>query len=180
MNSKIANLIEKLRNLRSFIVAPWRRRFYTWLVVAQAAHVKGKLKVNAKSRVNSRTTIGYNVHFNGMEIRGSGHCDIGNNFRSGANCKMLTHDHDWFYGDSLPYGQGYLKKDIRIEDNVWIGMNVIILGGVTIHEGAIIQAGSVVVRDIPPLAIAGGHPCEVFMYRPKNKYNTLKKNGAFV
>lgn len=61
----------------------------------------------------------------------------------------------------LPYDTSYVDKDVTIGDCVWLGNNIIILGGVTIGEGAIIQAGSVVCKDIPPLAIAGGHPATV-------------------
>jgi acetyltransferase-like isoleucine patch superfamily enzyme len=56
---------------------------------------------------------------------------------------------------------------------------VIILPGVTIHEGAIIQAGSVVVKDIEKCAIAGGHPAKVFKYRDIEHYEKLKKEGKF-
>ncbi len=50
---------------------------------------------------------------------------------------------------------------IVIEDNVWFGANVSVLQGVTIKEGSIIGAGSVVTKDIPPYVIAGGTPCVV-------------------
>ncbi len=49
----------------------------------------------------------------------------------------------------------------------------------TIGEGAIIQAGSVVCKDIPPLAIAGGHPAIPFKYRDKEHYENLKKEKKF-
>ena len=62
---------------------------------------------------------------------------------------------------------------------MWIGTNVIILGGVIIEEGAVIQAGSVVVNDIPACAIAGGHPAKVFKYRDKEHYLKLKQEGRF-
>lgn len=56
----------------------------------------------------------------------------------------------------LEYG-----RPVTIEDNVWIGGNVVILPGVTIGEGAVIAAGSIVNRDIPPRVVAGGNPCRV-------------------
>ena len=56
----------------------------------------------------------------------------------------------------LEYG-----RPVTIEDNVWIGGNTVILPGVTIGEGAVIAAGSIVNRDIPPRVIAGGNPCRV-------------------
>ncbi|WP_407461931.1 acyltransferase, partial [Methanobrevibacter sp.] len=70
-------------------------------------------------------------------------------------------------------------KDVVIEDNVWLGNRVIVLPGVRIGEGAIIQAGSVVVKDIPKCAIAGGHPANVFSLRDADHYEELKKEGKF-
>ena len=56
----------------------------------------------------------------------------------------------------LEYG-----RPVTIEDNVWIGGNAVILPGGTIGEGAVIAAGAVVNRDIPPRVLAGGNPCRV-------------------
>jgi galactoside O-acetyltransferase len=50
---------------------------------------------------------------------------------------------------------------IAISDKVWIGFNSIILKGITIGEGAVIGAGSVVTSDIPPYAVAAGNPAKV-------------------
>ena len=57
------------------------------------------------------------------------------------------------------------KGPITIEDGVWIGSSAVILSGVNIRRGAIIGAGSVVVDDIPPYAIAVGNPAKVIKYR---------------
>ena len=57
------------------------------------------------------------------------------------------------------------KGNIVVEDDVWIGANSIILSGVKISQGAIIAAGSVVTKDIPPYAIAGGNPAKIIKYR---------------
>ena len=54
-----------------------------------------------------------------------------------------------------------------------------VLGGVTLGEGCIIQAGSVVVSDIPDCAIAGGHPAKVFKYRDIRHYEELKLSKCF-
>ncbi len=67
-----------------------------------------------------------------------------------------------------------------IEDNVWIGARCTIVVEVTTGEGAIIQAGSVVVKDIPSCAIAGGHPAKAFSYRDKDHYFKLKKEKKFL
>jgi acetyltransferase-like isoleucine patch superfamily enzyme len=54
---------------------------------------------------------------------------------------------------------------IVIEDDVWVGARAIILKGVTIGRGAIVAAGSVVVRSVPPYAIAVGAPARVVRFR---------------
>jgi acetyltransferase-like isoleucine patch superfamily enzyme len=114
-----------------------------------------------------------------MTIVGGGWVTIGDNFHSGIECRMITQIHDYDNGDAIPYGKTYIYKDISIEDNVWLGDRVIILGGVTIGEGAIVQAGSVVVSDIPKFAIAGGHPAKVFRQRNTEHYLRLKKAKKF-
>jgi len=62
---------------------------------------------------------------------------------------------------------------------VWLGDRVLILPGVTISEGAVIQAGSVVVRDVPYCAIVGGAPAKVFKYRDIEHYEALKKESKY-
>lgn len=52
-------------------------------------------------------------------------------------------------------------KPITVERNCWLASNVIVCGGVTIGEGSVIGAGSVVTRDIPPHSFAAGNPCRV-------------------
>ena len=55
----------------------------------------------------------------------------------------------------------FIIQPVIIEDDVWIGYNATILKGVTIGKGAIIQPGSVVIRDIPPGAIVSGNPAQI-------------------
>lgn len=130
--------------------------------------------------VSKTTHLGHNVNFNGMAIVGGGKVTIGDNFHSGVECRMISQFHRYDDGNAIPYDtKEYIFRDIVIEDNVWLGDRVIILGGVTIGEGAIIQAGSVVVSDIPKYGIAGGHPAKVFKYRDSEHYEKLKADGKF-
>ena len=137
------------------------------------------LKINGVTKLSPNTMLGNNVNFNGMEIQGAGKVVIGNNFHSGPDCLMITQVHNYDHGTEIPYDSTNIVKDITIEDNVWLGARVIILGGVTIGEGAIIQAGSVVVSDIPKYGIAGGAPAKVFKYRDIEHYEKLKSEGKF-
>ena len=68
-----------------------------------------------------------------------------------------------YFGEKEP--EALTKGKIVVEDDVWIGMNSLILSGVRIGKGAIIGAGAVVAKDIPPYAIAVGNPCKVVKYR---------------
>lgn len=57
------------------------------------------------------------------------------------------------------------KGDIVVDDDVWIGYGATILSGVHIGQGAVVAAGSVVNKDVPPYAIVGGVPAKVIRYR---------------
>lgn len=167
-----------IRYIRS-VLKNLRRYCYTYMVARQANSVCKDLKVNGRSKVTKKTRLGRNVNFNGMVILGGGEVSIGDNFHSGSECLMITQNHNYDHGTAVPYDSTYIYKDITIEDNVWIGNRVIVLGGVKIGEGAIVQAGSVVVKDIPRCAIAGGHPAKVFKYRDIEHYEKLKGQGKF-
>ena len=153
---------------------------YKRKVAKSVASYQEPLRVNKKTRLTSNTHLKSNANFNGLEIAGNGTVTIGNNFHSGRGCLLITANHDYDHGDAIPYdSQRNICKSITIEDNVWLGDRVIVLGGVTIGEGAIIQAGSVVVNSIPKYAIAGGHPDKVFKQRDIRHYETLKVQGKF-
>jgi len=61
------------------------------------------------------------------------------------------------------------KGDTLIKSDAWIGMNAMIMPGVTIGEGAIIAAGSIVTKDIPPYTIVGGNPARIIKERFSEK-----------
>ena len=153
--------------------------FFTLIVKKQVSSYISPLKVNGFSLVSKNTVLGKNINFNGIRISGCGLVKIGDNFHSGKNCLMISQNHNFNYGNKIPYDNTYICKDIEIEDNVWLGDRVIVLGGVKIGEGAIIQAGSVVVSNIPKYGIAGGHPAKVFSERDVPHYEALKGQGKF-
>lgn len=138
------------------------------------------LKVNGYSVVNKNTILGDNVNFNGMTIVGNGNVYIGNNFHSGQGCYIITENHDYNHGDAIPYDSHLsIQRDTVIEDNVWLGIGVIVLPGAHISEGAIVQAGSVVAGNIEKYAIVGGHPAKKFAERDVKHYEQLKRQGKF-
>lgn len=158
-------------------------RFQGWyfkkLAVVTVGAFEEPLKVNGPTRFSKNTVLGRNTNFNGMRITGNGVVRIGDNFHSGPECLIITSFHDYDNGDAIPYGSTSIDKEVDIEDNVWLGTRVTILGGVTLGEGCIVQAGAVVVSDVPPGAIVGGSPARVFKTRDKDHYETLKAAGKF-
>lgn len=61
--------------------------------------------------------------------------------------------------------EAFGKGDIIVDDDVWIGYGATIMSGVHIGQGAVIAAGSIVTKDVPPYAIVGGVPAKVIKYR---------------
>lgn len=115
--------------------------------------------------------MGDNCYFNSIKITGDGTVTIGNHFHSGG-ILILTSNHNFAENTMI-------DDDVVIEDNVWLGQNVTILQEVKIGEGVIVQAGSVVVSDIEPCSIAGGHPAKIFKKRNEEHYFQLKKEQKF-
>ena len=65
--------------------------------------------------------------------------------------------------------EGQSKGDIVVADDVWIGNRAMIMSGVHIGQGAVIAAGAVVTKDVPPYAVVGGVPACVIKYRFSEK-----------
>lgn len=104
---------------------------------------------------------------------------IGDNVFFGPNCMLATPVHPFRYQernikykeDGTAYDDEYAKP-ITIGSNCWLASNVVVIGGVTIGEGCVIGAGSVVTRDIPANSLAAGNPCRVI--REITKENSIK------
>lgn len=170
-------MIGLLRKIK-FYLHKVKKKYYTKRVKIQAQSVGKRLIVNHKSSVTKTTIIGDYVNFNGMVVNGIGNVRIGNYFHSGVDCLIISSNHN-YKGDSIPYDREHIKKEVIIGDFVWMGSKVIILGNVKIGDGAIIQAGSVVTKDIPKYGIAGGNPAKVFMSRDKEHFEKLRSKGQF-
>jgi acetyltransferase-like isoleucine patch superfamily enzyme len=109
---------------------------------------------------NSRIFIGNGTGISGGVVHALSSIEIGSFVGIGANSKIFDND---FHSINFLERRGGVPQDIRtkavvIEDDVWIGASVIILKGVKIGKGAIIGAGSVVTKDIPPFTMWAGNP----------------------
>jgi acetyltransferase-like isoleucine patch superfamily enzyme len=82
--------------------------------------------------------------------------EIGKNCCIGEGVLLLTGSHN-IHSSRFDL----VTKSITISDNVWVATNAIILPGVTIGEGAVVAAGSVVTKDVEPWTVVGGNPARV-------------------
>lgn len=101
-------------------------------------------------------------------------CSIGNNvvIAPGIHPVSLISTHPIFFSNSGQCGDVWVDESV-VEENrrvqigadVWIGVNAIVLDGVSIGVGAIIGAGSVVTKDVPPYAVVAGAPAKLIKFR---------------
>lgn len=121
----------------------------------------------ATHRNNAKLYIGENSGFSGTTIGCAEKIEIGQGVLCGANT-VIT-DFDWHNTDPLlRHVPCISSKPIKIEDNVWIGINVIVLKGVTIGRNSVVAAGSIVTKNIPPNVIAIGQPAKPIKYVSKD------------
>ncbi len=105
-----------------------------------------------------RIDIGDKVGFNyGCYVNGFGGLTIGNRTIIGPYTMIHTANHEMDTDRPIPE-QGWNLGPVVIGEDCWIGMGVCILPGVTLGDGCVVGAGSVVTRDIEPYAIAVGNP----------------------
>lgn len=114
-------------------------------------------------RYSGKIHIGKRCAINrGCRFFASAHTDdkknivIGDHVVIGPNVTIFSAGHDPL---TMKLDDTYGR--VTIEDDVWIGGNVTILPGITIHEGAVIGVGSVVVKDVPPFTINVENPARV-------------------
>lgn len=79
----------------------------------------------------------------------SGKITIGKNVMFGPKCSLFAENHNFSDTESSIKSQGVNQKGITVEDDCWIGSNVVILDGVTIGKGSVIGAGTLVTKDVP-------------------------------
>lgn len=157
-----------------------------------------KVLENKKKRLKycgNRTQIDNNVYLNhpqnieigdyvsirsDVQLYGLGGIKIGKGSILAHGVEILSANHNYNSKDlkSLPFDERWDKRQVVVGKYVWIGANVMILPGVTIGEGAVIAAGSVVVKDVEDMAVVGGNPAKLIKYRDKEIYNQLNANDV--
>ena len=111
--------------------------------------------------------IGDHVFINyNSSLLDAGEIRIGNRVMIGPDVKIYAGNHDLHASDRFIFEHGRMEittipQSVIIGDEVWICGSVTVIPGVTIGNGAVIAAGSVVTKDVPPGALAGGNPAKV-------------------
>ena len=113
---------------------------------------------------------------------GLGGIHLADNVIIGPRVTLYTQNHRYKSEVCLPFGPPYedVALPINIEESVWICLGAMILPGVTIHEGAVVAMGAVVVRDVPARAVVGGNPAEVISERSADVYERLKREKKYI
>lgn len=122
--------------------------------------------IGHKSYINSPYFTGL---YDGSLIKGTNvapDIKIGRYTSIGKNLQLVMYHHDYNAVSTHPlFGTGFSRGHIIIGNDVWIGMNAMILDNIEIGDGAIVAAGSVVTKSVPPYAIVGGNPAKIIKYR---------------
>ncbi len=111
---------------------------------------------DAEIRIEAQAYIGHRCL-----LYGHGGIHIGRNTLLANDVQLICGNHTFARRDLPIRAQPTEERPIVIEDDVWLGASVIVLGGVTVGRGAVVGAGAVVTHDLPPYSIARGVPARV-------------------
>ena len=144
--SKLADIEASVRGTHIVIGA---RTVIDSFVKIKPAGGTGDLSIGDDCVINSGTVI-----YTGNGVR------IGSAVLIAANCTLAASNHAFSERGSRIRDQGFAKSKggIVIEDDVWLGANVVVLDGATIRQGAVVGAGSVVIGELGPYSVNYGSP----------------------
>ncbi|WP_297983183.1 DapH/DapD/GlmU-related protein [uncultured Chryseobacterium sp.] len=116
--------------------------------------------------IDSEIIINQNVSINdGCIITSIFKIEIGDNTMIGEYVSIRDYNHTFSNPDVDMKKQGFSGSEIKIGRNVWIGRGCIVLPGISIGEGAVIAANSVVNKNVPSYSVVGGIPIKVLKMR---------------
>lgn len=159
--SKFVLFLRSIANsVRSFVVIDI---FYPWI------KSNGKLRIPVGTKIwspNKHIVFGDRVQF-GRNVIIACDLEIGDSVLVAGNVSFVgRNDHRIDIRDKTIWDSGRGEsRMIRIGNDVWIGHGSILLSGINVGDGAIIAAGSVVVKDVEPYTVVGGNPAKMIRNR---------------
>jgi acetyltransferase-like isoleucine patch superfamily enzyme len=151
------------RLLPEFTLGPLRALFFRWAGCDIGNHVSfnGPPLLIGPGHVASRLHIGQGTLIAPHVVFClDGDITIGRNVTISPYCKLYTASHRIGCG-AQRMRPAVMARPIVVEDGVWVGMDSLILPGVTLGQGSVISAGSVVTQDVPPNTLVSGNPAVV-------------------
>jgi len=119
--------------------------------------IAGPLRITGSGSVRHLFTIGAGCHITGpLHVDLTAPVCIGARVYTGYDVMLLTADHE-LDGPEQRCGRRVFRP-VHVEDGAWLGSRVVVLPGVRIGRGAVVAAGAVVTRDVPPHTLVGGVP----------------------
>lgn len=170
-------IFRKLKRLYLFLLAREHKNY----LMRNSKRISPDLKVNGDIEVVNpeALTVCENVHIgHGCYFHCDGSLKIGAHTHISRRVKIYTSDHN-YESQFIPYSAERIKSSVAIGAAVWIGMDVIILKGVTIGDGAIIAAGSTVTKDVGRCQIVAGNPACTIGQRNAEAFDRNLKDGKF-
>lgn len=121
----------------------------------------GRLRLLGEGEVAARLHLGAGCLIApGVTFGLDGEITLGQNVSISPQATLYTATHGLGFG-SQRMSPAVTPKPIIVEDGVWIGMQSLILPGVTLGQGCVVSAGAVVTQDVPPNALVAGNPATV-------------------
>lgn len=142
----------------------WRVWYVSKILKLMPFDKRSKIEYNVYLSDGKGISIGHNCRINeNVFIQ---QATIGNNVLIAPNVAILSASHNHENIQIPIVDQGDTEPNPpTIEDNVWLGRNVIVMPGVRIGEGAIVGAGAVVTKNVPPFTVVGGVPAKFIKKR---------------
>lgn len=111
-------------------------------------------------------SVGDDVDFaTGVLVTTDGGVTVGDRVLVGYGTRIISGNHKIPENRGRIFGAGHTRLPIHIGNDVWIGASCVLLPGVTIGEGAVVAAGSVVTKDVEPFCIVAGVPAQILRRR---------------
>lgn len=197
--TKLLAIIKKLPVLSNLLLYLWQKRHNGKKVKFwYSTHISYRCGFEGMNMVGPHTDffgfLGYGSYIGGDGIVSA---EVGRFTSIGPNCRYINATHAYkapfattcplFFSKSNgnnPQGKTFATEQMieefkfydkarelvnKIGNDCWFGSNVTLIGGVEIHDGAVVLANAVVTKDVPPYAIVGGVPAKVIGYRYDDK-----------